>query len=140
MRRTPFEPELNRLRAVLRGRDGREMEDLLTAQLDTIAVAALATDNTAHYVAANRAAVTLTGYSRDEILGLSVNDLTPMPQSASGERLWEEFVAAGSQRGAYEVRRKDGSVAHVQYWAFASVAPGVHVSLLVPTNPRDDEA
>jgi PAS domain S-box-containing protein len=133
---TKFDPEINRLRAALRQRHGRELIATLGAQIETLAVAALAADNAARYVAANSAACALTGYSRDEILDLTVQDLTPMPQSTSGDTLWEEFVAAGAQRGQYEVRRKDGTVAQVRYWAYASVAPGVHVSLLVPMNVR----
>jgi hypothetical protein len=63
---------------------------------------------------------------------MTVMDATPLPRSEAGSRLWQDFIAQGTQRGEYELRRKDGTSLRVRYWAYASVAPGVHVSLLMP--------
>jgi PAS domain S-box-containing protein len=104
----------------------------LQESLEDLHVSALAADNTGRYVAANSHATTLTGYSRSELLQMSVKDLTPsMRQDPSGE-LWNRFIHAGAQSGDYVLERRDGAPVHVHYAAYASVAPGVHVSLLTP--------
>jgi len=94
--------------------------------------AALVADDAGYYVAANAAALALTGFSREELLERSVSDLTAPGDAAVEERLWNSFVRSDRQRGSYSLRRKDGSIVHVRYEAYASVAPGVHVSFLTP--------
>jgi PAS domain S-box-containing protein len=104
----------------------------LQQSLDDLHVSALAADNTGRYVAANSQATTLTGYSRSELLQMSVKDLTPgMRRDSTGE-LWNRFIQAGAQSGDYVLERRDGAPVHVHYAAYASVAPGVHVSVLTP--------
>ena len=104
----------------------------LQEALEDLPVTALAADNTGRYVAANSQATTLTGYSRSELLQMSVKDLTPgMRQDATGE-LWNRFIQSGAQSGDYVLERRDGVPVHVHYAAYASVAPGVHVSVLTP--------
>jgi PAS domain S-box-containing protein len=100
--------------------------------LEALDVGALAADNSGRYVAANAHASALTGYSHAELLQMSVRDLTPgMRQDASGE-LWHRFITAGAQSGDYLLERRDGASVDVHYAAFASVAPGVHVTLMTP--------
>jgi PAS domain S-box-containing protein len=107
----------------------------LQESLEAFPVSALAADNTGRYVAVNSLATTLTGYTRGELLRMSVKDLTPaMRQDASGE-LWQRFIQAGAQSGDYVLERRDGSPVNVHYAAYASVAPGVHVSVLTPMTP-----
>jgi PAS domain S-box-containing protein len=106
----------------------------LQALIEELPFATLAADNTGRYVAANTAATTLTGYSHDELLRLTVKDLTLTPsmqQEPFGE-VWKRFIQSGSQAGDYVLVRKDGATVAVHYAAFASVAPGVHVSMLTP--------
>jgi PAS domain S-box-containing protein len=108
------------------------MMTTLQESLETLPVSALAADNTGRYVAVNSHATTLTGYSRGELMQMSVKDLTPaMRQDDSGE-LWHRFIQAGAQSGDYMLERRDGASVNVHYAAYASVAPGVHVSLLTP--------
>jgi phosphoheptose isomerase len=79
----------------------------LQESLEALDVSALAADNTGRYVAANARA------------------------TASGE-LWRRFIQAGAQSGDYVLERRDGTSVSVHYAAYASVAPGVHVSVLTP--------
>jgi PAS domain S-box-containing protein len=81
-------------------------------------------------VDANDAACTLTGYSRDELRELTVLELTPTAQTEAAQ-LWDEFRESGVQHGRYDLRRKDCALVRVRYWAFANVAPGLHLSLLM---------
>jgi PAS domain S-box-containing protein len=125
-------PEINRLRRRLRGLPHSTLLQTLQEELDQFDVAALAADNTGRYVAANRRATELTGYRHDELLHMTVKELTPaIRQDAAGE-LWQRFIHAGMQAGDYVLERKNGETVAVHYAAFASVAPGVHVSLLSP--------
>jgi PAS domain S-box-containing protein len=136
---TRFTADLNRLRASLRGFQGADLIAAVQREIERLPVAALVADNAQRYVAANAAAQALTGYSQAELSGLTVMDLTPMPNTEDGRTLWETFIGQGGQRGEYELVPKTGSPRLVRYWAFASVAPGIHVSLLVPAEPVNGE-
>jgi PAS domain S-box-containing protein len=120
------------MRRRLRGLPHSALLCTLQQALDELGVATLAADNTGRYIAANGKAAELTGYSHAELLRMTVRDLTPaMRQDASGE-LWNRFIQAGTQSGEYVLQKKDGEPIGVHYAAYASVAPGVHVSLLTP--------
>jgi len=71
--------------------------------------ATLVADDQGRYVAANDAACRLLGYTREELLQLSVWDLTPDPHEVEGLILWKEFIEIGAQAGVYWLKRKDGS-------------------------------
>jgi PAS domain S-box-containing protein len=130
---TRFSSEINRLRAALRGKHrSSDAAAILHRQIDTMTAAALVADNSMRYVASNPAARELTGFTESELLRMTVADLTPLSHTVDGRELWADFIARGTQRGEYELRRRDGTAVRVRYWAFASVAPGLHVSLLVP--------
>jgi PAS domain S-box-containing protein len=129
-----FSPEINRLRATLRGHHGEALLTTLQREIEQLAVAALVADNSQRYVAANAAARALTGYTQSELAALTVADLTRLPDTDAGRRLWEEFIGRGGQRGEFELVPKHGAPRPVRYWAFASVVPGLHVSLIVPVD------
>ncbi len=95
----------------------------------------LAVDDTGHYVGFSPRALAMTGYDADELLQMSVIELTPIPSTADGRELWAAFMRTGRQRGTYELRYKGGNPVAVRYWAYAGVIPGVHLSFL-----EDDSA
>lgn len=128
----PYAPDVNRLRRRLRGLPHSILFQTLQELLETWSVPALAADNSGRYVAANPAVATLTGYSRDELLRMSVKDLTPAMREDTAAELWKRFIQTGSQSGDYVLVRKDGAPVSVHYAAYASVAPGVHISVLAP--------
>ena len=70
--------------------------------------AALLADSAAHYIAANDAACALTGRSREELLSLSVWDLTPQIAVAEGREAWARFVESGNLSGAYVLKTPSG--------------------------------
>ena len=104
----------------------------LQRSLEELPVTALAADNTGRYVAANAPATALTGYSRSELLEMAVKDLTPALRHDESGDMWHRFIQAGAQSGDYVLERRDGASVTVHYAAYASVAPGVHVSVLTP--------
>ena len=96
---------------------------LLGEALDTAALAVFVFEDDEHYVAVNGAACELSGYAREELLGLPVRELAADPeqtlrnlkQVAAGERKW----------GKAGMRRKDGTVVEVEYRAARATIAGV---------------
>jgi PAS domain S-box-containing protein len=87
------------------------------------------------YVDANPAACRMVGYSREELMQLSVRDLTPEPQRAQFAELWAEFLTAQTMSGEYSLRTKSGTIIVVAFRAVANILPGQHLSVLHPKHP-----
>jgi PAS domain S-box-containing protein len=110
----------------------RERAETLLRHLRNVPVAILVANNRARYVDVNRLAVPLTGYSRAELLQMTLWDVTPLPRRDLALRLWRAFLRRRRMAGRFVLRRKDGTFVGVHYTAVAHVLPGVHVSALVP--------
>jgi PAS domain S-box-containing protein len=108
----------------------------LQALFDTAQDAIFLADDRARYVDVNPAACALTGYARDELLRMSVWDVTPLPDHAAGDDLWRQFVEAGRLSGEYVLRRKDGGAVTAEYRAVANIEPGLHLSVLRDVTER----
>jgi PAS domain S-box-containing protein len=102
----------------------------LLQQAAAMPVALLIANNSGRYIDVNDHATRLTGYSRAELLRMSVWDLTPKPSVVAGRRLWREFLAVERMNGRYSLRQKDGSEVRADFRAWANVLPGLHVSAL----------
>jgi CheY-like chemotaxis protein len=87
-------------------------------------------DDSARYVAAAGSARELTGYEPQELVSLSVWDLTDVAEARSGPGLWQSFIKSGTQEGRYMLRRRDGAPVEAQYCAVANVVPGLHLSAI----------
>jgi hypothetical protein len=79
----------------------------------------------------------LTAFALDELLGLSVPDITAPADAEPGERLWNSFVRSDYQRGTFTIRRKDGRPVRVLYHAYRDIADGAHLSFLLPVDEAD---
>jgi PAS domain S-box-containing protein len=99
----------------------------LSRYLDDLPVAALVADNTGSYVAANRAAARLVGYSADELCAMSTWDLVRVDEHEI-EVLWRNFLRGGSQRGTIKLRTRKGAVMTARYASQAHVLRGYHLS------------
>jgi PAS domain S-box-containing protein len=117
-------------RSITDDRVQRKKAEALLAQLASIPVAVFVADSRARYVDVNEAALLLTGYTRRELLTLSVWDLTVDAETAAGKAMWQTFLEAGELAGDYDVRRKDGHIVHASFLAVAHVLPGLHVSAM----------
>jgi len=95
-------------------------------------ISVLVADDEARYVEANAAACALSGYSRDELLALTIWDLTPEQRVPQDRRLWERFLRDGRFEGSYRIRRRTGETVTIRCAASANVSPGLHVSALAP--------
>lgn len=90
----------------------------------------LIADDTARCVAVGGSTRALTGYDPQELLSLSVWDLTAPPDKSVGPGLWSSFIgiASGTHEGRYMLQRRDGVPVEAQYCAIANIVPGLHVS------------
>ena len=95
-------------------------------------VAELIADDQGRYVECNDAATELLGFSRAELLGMSVWDLTPGADEMQALLLWQEFIRQGFGAGLYRLTTKDGLELEVTYKAVANITPGRHRSRLEP--------
>ena len=129
-----FDADVQRLRTRLQGTAARL--DRVALHLERVPASVLIVDDTGRYVAVNDQACALTGYSRAELLGKAIIDLTPPHAVEIYERLWDSFVRSTKQHGLYQIRRKDGSVVTVRYCAYADVAPGLHISFVTELADR----
>ena len=147
VRRTPSRAsrvdlsELHRTIAKLRDRartvsslagDPREQARRLLDPFDDSLVSVLAADDDARYIAANAAACVLTGYTRDDLMTMTIWDLSADSEAVRGPRIWQRFLADGSFQGQYHLRRKTCDAILVSCVAAARVLPHVHVSAMAP--------
>lgn len=100
-----------------------QAQERYRALFESVPDAILVADSHARYIDANRAATELLGYTRDEILQLSIADV------AAAGRDWTEeefthFMQQGSWHQEHELRRKDGSLVPVDTSATPVQLPG----------------
>jgi PAS domain S-box-containing protein len=106
---------------------------LVGEALESGPVGVLVADDDARYVAVNRYACELLGYTREELLELGVPDV------AAGDRAvhdYQAFLAEPSWRSRYALRHKDGSVAEYEVIASETRLAGLqfYVSLFWPAD------
>ena len=97
----------------------------------------LIADDGRRYVDANAAACRLLGLTREEILRLKVDDLTPPDRRGAVAALWESFRKEGSQAGRFELLLPDATRLEVAFSATADIAPGRHLTIfMTPSTPE----
>ena len=114
---------------------GRVLTAVTELSADGDAPAALLADSAAHYIAANDAACQLTGRTREELLSLSVWDLTPQASVAATRQAWARFVETGTSSGAYVLLTPSGGSVEARFASSAHVLPDCHLSLLHSVPP-----
>jgi PAS domain S-box-containing protein len=96
---------------------------LLGEVIDTADVAVFVFDEDENYVAVNRRACELTGYTREEILEMRVREISPRP--ARTLKHLEEVSRGRRNRGTAKLLRKDGTVIEVAYRASHATIAGM---------------
>lgn len=110
---------------------------LLGEAIDGAPVAVLVADEEGRYLAANRHACELLGYTREELLGLSVRDVVVHPEVQAH---YQRFVATSREdRGVSEVRRKDGSTTVLRYRAGKTALAGMTCFIAVGVEAELDD-
>src|SRR4051794_28559995 len=104
------------------GTDDLVQMTLLGEALEHLRVAVIVAQDGERPIAVNQAACALTGYSRDELLGLPAAELSGR-SPREHERKLLDFTRHGRAPGHGPLRRKDGSIVEVQYrWTATRVA------------------
>lgn len=80
-------------------------------------------DETGRYLAANRAACRLTGYTREELLGKCPIELDADPATVPARLL--EMAAGRLEHGTTRARRKDGTVVEIDFRVGATRSGGL---------------
>lgn len=108
----------------------------LRALFDSAEDAILLVNDEGQYVDANPAACALLGYGREELLQLSLRDVTPVSGHKIGMASWQAFISEGEQSGQYTLRPDDGGSIEVEYRAVANILPGLHAAVLRDVTER----
>lgn len=104
-------------------------ETLLGEALEYAPVGALVLDENGRYLAANRTACRLTGYSRDELLALSPQDLSANPAKVS--QMLRAMAEGELEHGVGKIRCKDGRCVSLEYRVGATRSGGLPFYVLV---------
>jgi PAS domain S-box-containing protein len=106
------------------GGDGIDVVQLALigeAMAETSEVGVFVWNDDRRYVAANAAACTLAGVSRDELLGMRVGDLTPERAAP----LLESLRGASPVTGESTIVRRDGSEVEIAWVTFRTKVAGL---------------
>ncbi|MDB5384903.1 MAG: hypothetical protein JWM11_549 [Planctomycetaceae bacterium] len=84
-------------------------------------------DQSGRYVEGNPAACKLLGYSRDELVQLTIWDVTPVETRQRIHQLLELLLSDGSLSGEITVLCKSGTTREVEFRSVANILPGLHL-------------
>jgi PAS domain S-box-containing protein len=103
----------------------RRLEALFDNAPDAIALL----DAEYRFLDPNPATCILLGYTREELLGLTVLDVTPPDDLDRAHEIIGRFAASGTFVGDYRLRRKDGTLRDAELRAVANILPGLHMGI-----------
>jgi PAS domain S-box-containing protein len=104
-------------------------ETFLGEALEHAPIGAIVLDETGRYLAANRMACHLTGYTREELLDSGPTAIAADPDQVPA-RL-EQMANGGLEHGRAQMRRRDGSLVPVEYRVGATRSGGLPYFVLV---------
>ncbi|MBU1317881.1 MAG: PAS domain S-box protein [candidate division Zixibacteria bacterium] len=121
----------------------KESEELYRTFFDGSRDAIFITGSDATFVNVNEAATALTGYIKDELVGMSITELHEPVDSATWEEYIKRIIAGESITSESDIRRKDGDVVRVEFSSkriLISGIPHVHSLARDVTERRKAEA
>ena len=96
-------------------------------------IAALLADDRGYYVAVNDRAVELTGYTRQKLTQFKAGQLAADDASRG---IYENISRGRKMQGRKRVRRKNGEIVELRYWAIPARVAQMPYYLLLLWNPR----
>jgi PAS domain S-box-containing protein len=107
------------------------------ALLEHSAAAVVTIDDEQRFIDANATALRMLGRNRDDFIGRSIADVTPVEIHAEIDPRWDEFLRSGDTRGEWRLLRSDGRPLEVEYAGAANVFPGGHLFIWMATDDGD---
>ena len=104
------------------GAEGLIQKALLGEAVDAGPALVFVADETMRYIAVNRRACDVLGYTREELLALTV-DRVAQARDAPAE--YDEMLVRGFRAGTATLTRKDGSTVEFSYTAGKTTAAGL---------------
>ena len=111
----------------------------VTDLLGKTSSAMLLADDYRMIVDANQPACEMVGLEREELIGMKIEEFSAPELRDAAPEMFRAFLASGSQAGPFTLIRPDGTTVDCCYSASANIAPGVHLSILVPSEHADEE-
>jgi len=105
--------ELNRLNAAL-----KKSESKYRSYIDNAPDGVFVSDENGKYLEVNEAACRITGYSKDEILNMSISDISPEETSKESIELLKTLLKDGASKADVLYKHKNGSNI---WWSIESV-------------------
>jgi PAS domain S-box-containing protein len=106
-----------------RGSANFELQRTLLGQaIDEAPVLVFVADDEGRYVAVNRQACETLGYSRRDLLGMTVTEVAIAPEAPE---LYASMLEEGSLAGTTPIRCSDGRLLTLRYWAKAIKIGGI---------------
>lgn len=93
-------------------------------------------DDAAQFVDVNPATCEMLGYSRAELLRMTVADVAPAPVHANAAGLVDQFFAEGKISGTYQLLCKNGVLRDVEYHSVTNILPGLHLAVYRDVSER----
>ena len=87
---------------------------LLGEAVDGAGLAIVVSDDEGRFIAVNRGACALLGYTREELLALELPELVP---DSDPRACYREVQTSGSSEGVADALRSDGTPLPVRYWS-----------------------
>ncbi len=91
----------------------KESETKFRSYVESAPIAVLVTDADGHYQEVNSAAVALLGYSREQLLALTFDDIVPDRGRLAARSYFQRVKEEGRADGEYQLQRSDGAL----FWA-----------------------
>lgn len=104
-------------------------DQLLRTLFDNVLDAVVLFDGEGRFLEVNRVVASFIGYSREELRGMRLRDVTTADRRADFDAVWERFATERHLRGEAPMRRRDGSVAVITYRVVGDIRPGIHLLL-----------
>lgn len=100
-----------------------ESEKKYSSYIDNAPYGVMVHDEKGQYIEVNRASSEMTGYSKDELLQMTISDLLTEESQKSGIDHFSRLVETGSARGSLQHKHKDGTKG---WWAVDAVKLSEH--------------
>ncbi len=96
----------------------KESEGRLHSYINNAPDGVFITDETGHYLEVNPAACRITGYEKEELLGMHIPDILPAETHEVGAKHFNEVIEQGYATGESLFRHKSGTI---RYWSVDAV-------------------